>query len=138
MQMILQLFIQKGLKVLFDWKYKAFFYTQLHLFTYFLKRLCIHLLFEKFGNSTQNFILGFIGTIIIMLILDLFVFHKKAHTVSNKEALGFTLFWIALAMVFSGVFYFEYGFEAFSQFQAAYWIEKALSVDNLFVFNSGF
>ena len=34
-----------------------------------------------------------------MLILDLFVFHKKAHTVSNKEALGFTLFWIALAMV---------------------------------------
>ena len=79
-------------------------------------------------------ILGFIGTIIVMLILDLFVFHKKAHTVSNKEALGFTLFWIALAMVFSGVFYFEYGFEAFSQFQAAYWIEKALSVDNLFVF----
>ena len=68
-----------------------------------------------------------------MLILDLFVFHKKAHTVSNKEALGFTLFWIALAMVFSGVFYFEYGFEAFSQFQAAYWIEKALSVENLFV-----
>lgn len=53
MQMILQLFIQKGLKVLFDWKYKAFFYTQLHLLLFF-KRLCIHLLFEKFGNSTQN------------------------------------------------------------------------------------
>ncbi len=35
MQMILQLFIQKELKVLFDWKYKAFFYTQLHLLPIF-------------------------------------------------------------------------------------------------------
>ena len=54
MQMILQLFIQKELKILFDWKKKAFFYTQLHLLPIFFKRLCIPFLYEKFGNSTQN------------------------------------------------------------------------------------
>ncbi len=80
--------------------------------------------------------------VIIMLLLDLGVFNKNAHAVSNKEALIWTIVWISLAMIFSGVIYFvfknadghAFAIEKFSQFQAAYWIEKALSVDNLFVF----
>lgn len=82
---------------------------------------------------------GFAIAVVIMLLLDLGVFNKKSHTISNKEALNWTLVWIALSMVFSGVIYWvldrPYGItDNFSKYQAAYWIEKALSVDNLFVF----
>ena len=86
---------------------------------------------------------GFGITVVIMLLLDLGVFNKKSHVVSNKEATIWTVVWISLAMVFSGVVYYvfnqdagghELAIEKFTQFQAAYWIEKALSVDNLFVF----
>ncbi|RZJ75294.1 MAG: TerC/Alx family metal homeostasis membrane protein, partial [Flavobacterium sp.] len=72
--------------------------------------------------------------IVGMLLLDLGVFNKTNHVVSNKEALAWSAVWISLAMVFSGVIYYYLGFEQFTQFQSAYWIEKALSVDNLFVF----
>jgi tellurite resistance protein TerC len=69
-----------------------------------------------------------------MLLLDLGVFSKKTHEVSNKEAIIWSSVWIGLAMLFSGYIYYMDGIERFSQFQSAYWIEKALSVDNLFVF----
>lgn len=80
--------------------------------------------------------------VLIMLLLDLGVFNKNPHAVSNKEALTWSIVWISLAMVFSGVIFFvfknadghDFAMEKFAQFQAAYWIEKALSVDNLFVF----
>ena len=77
---------------------------------------------------------GFGILVIIMLLLDLGVFNRKSHVVSNREALIWSVVWISLAMVFSGVIYYFLGFEQFTQFQSAYWIEKALSVDNLFVF----
>jgi tellurite resistance protein TerC len=72
--------------------------------------------------------------ILIMLLLDLGIFNKKSHAVSNKEAITWSLVWISLSMAFSGIIYYYMGVEKFSQFQSAYWIEKALSVDNLFVF----
>lgn len=77
---------------------------------------------------------GFSILVVIMLLLDLGVFNKNSHEVSNKEALTWSVVWISLAMAFSGVIYYYLGFEQFTQFQSAYWIEKALSVDNLFVF----
>lgn len=77
---------------------------------------------------------GFSVAIIIMLLLDLGVFNKNSHVVSNKEALIWSVVWISMAMGFSGIIYHYLGFEQFTQFQSAYWIEKALSVDNLFVF----
>ena len=73
-------------------------------------------------------------TVVIMLLLDLGVFNKKTHVVSNKEALTWSIVWISLSMAFSGVLYYVMDFDAFAKFQSAYWIEKALSVDNLFVF----
>jgi len=86
---------------------------------------------------------GFAIVVIVMLLLDLGVFNKKSHEVSSKEATIWTLVWISLSMIFSGVVYWVFNSDAgghdlaiekFTQFQAAYWIEKALSVDNLFVF----
>ena len=84
-------------------------------------------------------ILGAFGVIVIfMLLLDLGIFNKKSHTISNKEAAIWSVVWITLSMIFSVFIYIltneESGLEKFTQFQSAYWIEKALSVDNLFVF----
>ncbi|ACU04151.1 Integral membrane protein TerC [Pedobacter heparinus DSM 2366] len=79
-------------------------------------------------------IIGFAVVVVVMLLLDLGVFNKKVHAVSSKEAAIWSVVWISLSMAFSGVIYLTSGFEKFTQFQSAYWIEKALSVDNLFVF----
>jgi tellurite resistance protein TerC len=73
-------------------------------------------------------------TVLFMLLLDLGIFNKKSHEVSNKEAITWSLVWISLAMAFSGLLYYYAGAAKFYEFQSAYWIEKALSVDNLFVF----
>jgi tellurite resistance protein TerC len=88
-------------------------------------------------------IVGFAVVIFIMLLLDLGIFNKKAHEVTSKEAFIWSVVWISLSMLFSGVVYWifnqdvgghQVAIEKFTQFQLAYWIEKALSVDNLFVF----
>lgn len=84
-------------------------------------------------------LIGFGIAVVIMLLLDLGVFNKNAHVVSNKEALTWSIVWVSLAMIFSAVVYYVLDkpqeiTDNFSKFQAAYWIEKALSVDNLFVF----
>lgn len=72
--------------------------------------------------------------VIIMLLLDLGIFNKKSHEVTNKEAITWSIVWISLSMIFSGLVYHYAGATKFYEFQSAYWIEKALSVDNLFVF----
>lgn len=91
--------------------------------------------------SHPGILIGFAVLVLIMLLLDLGILNKKSHAVSNKEAALWSLIWISLSMAFSGVVYWvfradshELAFEKFTQFQSAYWIEKALSVDNLFVF----
>lgn len=76
----------------------------------------------------------FTFAILIMLVIDLGVFNKKSHLISNKEAVIWSTVWISLAMLFSGLVYNVAGASKFYEFQSAYWIEKALSVDNLFVF----
>lgn len=91
--------------------------------------------------SHPAFIAAFAIIVIIMLLLDLGVFNKNPHQVSNKEALSWSIVWISLAMLFSGAIYYFTptndeinALDKFAEFQSAYWIEKALSVDNLFVF----
>lgn len=69
-----------------------------------------------------------------MLALDLFVFHRDAHVVRIKEALGWSGFWIALALAFNALIYYTEGTGPALEFLTAYLIEKSLSVDNLFVF----
>ena len=78
--------------------------------------------------------IGFLVFVLAMLALDLGVFHRHAHVVKVKEALGWSLVWVALAAVFGVVVYFAFGAERALEFAAGYVIEKALSVDNLFVF----
>ena len=72
--------------------------------------------------------------VLLMLGLDLFVFHRKAHEVKMKESILWTLFWIGLSLVFNLLVYWELGEDRALEFLTAYLIEKSLSVDNLFVF----
>jgi tellurite resistance protein TerC len=76
----------------------------------------------------------FSAFIIIMLILDLFVFHRKTHEIKIREALIWSVIWISLALLFNYGVYFWFGKIKALEFLTAYVIEKSLSVDNLFVF----
>jgi tellurite resistance protein TerC len=78
--------------------------------------------------------IGFNVFVILMLALDLGVFHRKAHVIKIKEALLWSGFWIALALLFNLGIYFWRGPETALEFLTGYLIEKSLSVDNLFVF----
>jgi TerC family integral membrane protein len=77
---------------------------------------------------------GFTLFVLSMLGLDLGVFHRRAHEVGVREALLWTVVWIALAMIFNLAVYHWFGSDRALQFLTGYLIEKALSVDNIFVF----
>jgi tellurite resistance protein TerC len=76
---------------------------------------------------------AFNAFVIVMLSLDLGVFHRKAHTVSIKEALLWSAVWITLALAFNTWVYFEMGWLKATEFFTGYVVEKSLSVDNLFI-----
>jgi len=106
---------------------------------------------------------AFTGLILFLLALDLGVFHRKAHVISVREALGWSAFWICLGLLFSVFIYFGYenhwlglglttdmmgsapqtlegvgtvyndGYSATMKYLTGYLVEKSLSVDNIFV-----
>jgi tellurite resistance protein TerC len=78
--------------------------------------------------------IGFGIGVFILLALDLGVFNRKSHEIKMKEALLWSAFWIFLALAFNVFVYFEYGHQQGIEFLTAYFIEKSLSIDNLFVF----
>ncbi len=82
----------------------------------------------------QNWFWIFNLCIAIIIALDLLVFHRKSHVVSIKEALWSSAFWIVFAMIFNLFVYYFKGSEGALNFLTGYLVEKALSVDNLFVF----
>ncbi len=71
--------------------------------------------------------------VLLMLALDLGVFHKKSHKVTIREALLWTSIWITLAMIFNLFIYFYFDKEKALEFFTGYLIEKSLSVDNIFI-----
>lgn len=77
---------------------------------------------------------GFLVFILVMLALDLGVFHKRAHTVSVKEAAAWSVVWLLLAGLFNVGVYALFGAERALEFATGYVLEKALAVDNIFVF----
>ena len=98
------------------------------------------------------FYLTFTSFVLVLLALDLGVFHKQAHQVTFKEAATWSVVWVGLALVFNYAFY-QYAFWKFAQdprfagdgaaavasqlgleFLTGYLVEKSLSIDNLFVF----
>jgi tellurite resistance protein TerC len=94
---------------------------------------------------------AFLALILLLLALDLGVFHRKSHIISVREALGWTALWVALGLAFSGVVYLIYehdwggaltsrrdpaienGLDATVLYVMGYFLEKSLSVDNILV-----
>ncbi len=86
----------------------------------------------------------FNGFVLLMLALDLGVFHKTAHEVKMKEALTWSAVWIVCALIFNALIYYYWDWmapgseytnkDAALAFLTGYLIEKSLSVDNVFVF----
>lgn len=95
-------------------------------------------------NTSENFVnLGDIGTtpwiilgvlITVLLGIDLFR-HREAHAPSEREALFESLFWVACGLGFSVYVFLAFGSGAFGEYLSGYLIEKALSVDNVFVWS---
>jgi tellurite resistance protein TerC len=86
---------------------------------------------------------GFVGFVLSMLALDLFVFGgNKAHKVGVKEAGLWSLAWVSMALLFNGGLWWylkttagtDVADQKALEFLSGYLIEKALSVDNIFVF----
>ena len=69
-----------------------------------------------------------------MLIIDLRVFHRPGHLVKFREALGWSLMYVAQAAAFAVILYFWQGRQSSLEFVAGYVVELSLSVDNLFIF----
>lgn len=84
-------------------------------------------------DDTALLWIGFNAFVLMMLALDLGVFHRKKHAISLKEALIWTAVWITLALAFNGFIYYYFDDELAVQFLTGYLIEKSLSVDNIFV-----
>ncbi len=89
-----------------------------------------------------GFYLGFTAFVLVLLALDLGVFHRHAHEVSFREATAWSVIWIALSLAFNYGFY-RYALAKFTpdvarqaglEFLTGYVIEKTLSLDNIFVF----
>jgi tellurite resistance protein TerC len=80
------------------------------------------------------FWVAFNAFVLLMLALDLGVFHRKAHDVSLREATVWSVVWVALALTFAAGVYTWWGPARGLEFLTGYVIEKSLSVDNIFVF----
>ncbi len=77
---------------------------------------------------------AFAAVILVLFALDLGVFHRKSHRITVREALIWSLIWLAVALGFNLLVYRWMGSEAAIEFAAGYLVERTLSFDNLFVF----
>ncbi|MFL6207843.1 MAG: TerC family protein [Pyrinomonadaceae bacterium] len=85
---------------------------------------------------------GFTAFVLLMLGIDLGLFNRRAHIISYRQAVGWSVVWITLALLFSGVVYWRHtvtegpdgALNAVITYLTGYVIELSLSVDNLFVF----
>jgi tellurite resistance protein TerC len=84
--------------------------------------------------GTPIFWLGFTLLVVLMLAIDLGVFHRDAHEVKFKEALIWSIVWTSLAAIFCLCSAFWFGKTHALEFATGYIIEWALSVDNIFIF----
>lgn len=78
--------------------------------------------------------IGFNLFVLLAVALDLGIFHRKAHKVEVREALMWSAIWIGLALTFGYFVWHWFGPQRGLEYYTGYLIEKALSIDNLFVF----
>lgn len=89
---------------------------------------------KSYMETPVLFWIIFNAFVLIMLALDLGVFHRKNTEVTVKNALTWTFVWVIIALLFNVIIYFWRGQQQALEYFTGYLIEKALSVDNIFVF----
>jgi tellurite resistance protein TerC len=85
---------------------------------------------------------GFTAFVLLLLALDLGVFHRHAHAVSFRESVTWSVVWVATALAFNYGFYLyaagtfgpDLGRQFAFEFLTGYIVEKSLAIDNIFVF----
>jgi len=75
----------------------------------------------------------FLAFVVFATWLDLFVLHKDDHDIGLAEAAWTSLAWVVVALLFSGYVFWKYGAQGWAEYLTGYTLEKALSVDNIFV-----
>ena len=75
----------------------------------------------------------FLGIVLVLMVLDLGILHRKPHVLGLKESLRSGAFYVAVGVLFSVEVYFSLGGTAAQQYLTGYVLEKTLSVDNIFV-----
>ncbi len=94
------------------------------------------------SESSENFVdfhtplwqwAALVAFITVLLMVDLLVFHRRAHAASTKEAALESAVWISIGLAFGLVFFAMHGSAAAGEYYAGFLIEKSLSVDNVFV-----
>lgn len=86
------------------------------------------------GDHSLSLWASFFIFVVVMLAIDLGIFNRRAHVVTFKEALGWSITWVVLAFLFFGGLHHYMSEEKATEFITGYLIEKSLSVDNIFVF----
>ena len=76
----------------------------------------------------------FSATVAVLLALDLFVFHRHDHAPSLRESAGWSVFWVTLALLFNGWVWYWFGSQRGLEYLTGYFVEKMMSLDNIFVF----
>jgi tellurite resistance protein TerC len=84
------------------------------------------------GDNGLWFLLG--AVVVVLMALDLGVFHRKAHAIGFRESLTWTVVWVLLAAGIGVVVYHQRGATTAAAYATCYLTEYALSIDNLFVF----
>jgi tellurite resistance protein TerC len=79
------------------------------------------------------FWVAFNAFVVLLLAVDLGIFHRKAHEVGLREATAWSIAWVVLSLLFAGGIYMYAGARPATEFLTGYLIEKSLSVDNIFV-----
>ncbi len=77
---------------------------------------------------------GFVALVLVLLALDLGIFHREDRPVPAREALSWVVVWAILALAFDAFVWWRFGHTRATEFLTGYLIEQSLSVDNLFVF----
>lgn len=89
---------------------------------------------ETVSIGTPTLWIGFVAFVLLMLAVDLGVFNRKDHAIGFREALIWSVVWVALALGFSAFVWTHFGAQRGIEFLTGYLIEKSLSIDNIFVF----
>jgi tellurite resistance protein TerC len=77
---------------------------------------------------------GFVTLVLVLITLDLVVFHRRDEVISIRNALAWTGIWVGTALAFGGWVWWQFGQAKAAEYLTGFLIEKSLSVDNLFVF----